>query len=103
MPQHQPGWRTGTVRRLVNQTPSARTIRLDVAGWPGHLAGQHVDVRLTAADGCRTERSYSIGSAPGRGRRHGAGPTSFVGRAIEAVAAAGHDRGLVRAEDFGTL
>ena len=38
--------------------------RLDVAGWPGHLAGQHVDVRLTAEDGYQAERSYSIASAP---------------------------------------
>jgi len=35
-----------------------------VPGWPGHVAGQHVDVRLTAADGYQTERSYSIASAP---------------------------------------
>ena len=32
--------------------------------WPGHLAGQHVDVRLTAEDGYQTERSYSIASSP---------------------------------------
>ena len=38
---------------------------LDVAGWPGHRAGQHVDVRLTAEDGYQAERSYSIASAPG--------------------------------------
>jgi ferredoxin-NADP reductase len=37
---------------------------LDVPGWPGHVAGQHVDVRLTAEDGYQTERSYSIASAP---------------------------------------
>ena len=37
---------------------------LDVPGWPGHIAGQHVDVRLTADDGYQTERSYSIASAP---------------------------------------
>ncbi len=37
---------------------------LDVPGWPGHLAGQHVDVRLTAPDGYQAERSYSIASAP---------------------------------------
>ena len=37
---------------------------LDVAGWPGHRAGQHVDVRLTAEDGYRAQRSYSIASAP---------------------------------------
>ncbi len=38
---------------------------LDIPGWPGHRAGQHLDVRLTAEDGYRAERAYSIGSAPG--------------------------------------
>lgn len=42
----------------------ARTIILDVPGWPGHLAGQHVDVRLVAEDGYQAQRSYSIASAP---------------------------------------
>jgi ferredoxin-NADP reductase len=37
---------------------------LDIPAWPGHLAGQHVDVRLTADDGYQAERSYSIASAP---------------------------------------
>jgi ferredoxin-NADP reductase len=37
---------------------------LTVPDWPGHLAGQHVDVRLTADDGYQTQRSYSIASAP---------------------------------------
>jgi ferredoxin-NADP reductase len=46
------------------ETPSARTLSLEVAGWPGHRAGQHVDVRLTAADGYTATRSYSIASAP---------------------------------------
>ena len=53
--------------RLVearDETPTARTLVLDVPGWPGHLAGQHVDVRLTAPDGYSTQRSYSIASAP---------------------------------------
>jgi ferredoxin-NADP reductase len=57
-------WRTGTVVALREETPSARTIVLDVPGWPGHVAGQHVDLRLTAEDGYSTERSYSIASAP---------------------------------------
>ena len=47
-----------------DETATARTIVLDVPGWPGHLSGQHVDVRLTAEDGYSTERSYSIASAP---------------------------------------
>lgn len=44
------------------QTPSARSIVLDVPGWPGNLAGQHVDVRLTAEDGYQAVRSYSLAS-----------------------------------------
>jgi ferredoxin-NADP reductase len=46
------------------ETPSAKTLVLDVEGWPSHRAGQHVDVRLTAEDGYQAERSYSIASAP---------------------------------------
>jgi ferredoxin-NADP reductase len=49
---------------LHDETMTARTITLIVPGWPGHLAGQHVDVRLTAADGYAAVRSYSIASAP---------------------------------------
>jgi ferredoxin-NADP reductase len=54
----------GTVAATRDETATARTIVIDVPGWPGHLAGQHVDVRLTAPDGYSTERSYSIASAP---------------------------------------
>ncbi len=57
-------WRVGTVVALRDETPTARTIVLDVPGWPGHAAGQHVDLRLTAPDGYSTQRSYSIASAP---------------------------------------
>jgi ferredoxin-NADP reductase len=46
-----------------DETPSARTLVLDVPEWPGHLPGQHVDVRLTAPDGYSAQRSYSIASA----------------------------------------
>jgi ferredoxin-NADP reductase len=46
------------------ETPRAATLTLEVDGWSGHRAGQHVDVRLTADDGYRAQRSYSIGSAP---------------------------------------
>jgi ferredoxin-NADP reductase len=53
-----------TVRAVRPETPAARTIVLDVPGWPGHVAGQHVDVRLTAEDGYQAQRSYSIASAP---------------------------------------
>ncbi|WP_433239546.1 ferredoxin reductase [Streptosporangium sp. CA-135522] len=61
-------WRVATVAVVRDETASARTIVLDVPGWPGHLAGQHVDVRLTAPDGYSTQRSYSIASAPQRDR-----------------------------------
>jgi ferredoxin-NADP reductase len=57
-------WRTGTVTALRDETATARTLVLEVAGWPGHVAGQHVDVRLTAPDGYSATRSYSIASAP---------------------------------------
>jgi ferredoxin-NADP reductase len=49
------------------ETPRVRTLELDVPGWAGHRAGQHVDVRLTAEDGYQAQRSYSIASAPGDG------------------------------------
>jgi ferredoxin-NADP reductase len=58
-------WLVATVRSLRDETPRVRTLELEVAGWPGHLAGQHLDVRLTADDGYRAERGYSIASAPG--------------------------------------
>ena len=58
-------WQVGTVAAVRDETPTARTIVLDVPDWPGHLAGQHVDVRLTAPDGYSAQRSYSIASAPG--------------------------------------
>jgi len=57
-------WRIATLARLQPETPSATTLVLDVPDWPGHLAGQHVDVRLTAEDGYQAERSYSIASSP---------------------------------------
>ena len=57
-------WRVGTVVDFRDETATARTITLEVPDWPGHLAGQHVDVRLTAQDGYSAVRSYSIASAP---------------------------------------
>ncbi len=57
-------WRTATVAAIAPETPRAATLTLDVPGWNGHRAGQHVDVRLTADDGYRAQRSYSIASAP---------------------------------------
>jgi ferredoxin-NADP reductase len=57
-------WRVSTVTSVRDETATARTIALKIPGWPGHRAGQHVDVRLTAADGYSAQRSYSIASAP---------------------------------------
>ena len=62
-------WRVGTVVALRDETGTARTITLEVPDWPGHLAGQHVDVRLTAPDGYSAVRSYSIASAPNPDKR----------------------------------
>jgi ferredoxin-NADP reductase len=57
-------WRVSTITSVRDETATARTIALKIPGWPGHRAGQHVDVRLTAADGYSAQRSYSIASAP---------------------------------------
>ncbi len=57
-------WRVAEVVDVLTETPRVKTIAFDVTGWPGHRAGQHVDVRLTAEDGYQAQRSYSIGSAP---------------------------------------
>ncbi|MEA2405065.1 MAG: hypothetical protein QOE08_1712 [Thermoleophilaceae bacterium] len=57
-------WELGTVAGKVREAATACTLVLDVPGWPGHRAGQHLDVRLTAPDGYQTERSYSVSSAP---------------------------------------
>jgi ferredoxin-NADP reductase len=57
-------WRSATVVGLRDETATARTITLALREWPGHVAGQHVDVRLTAPDGYSAVRSYSIASAP---------------------------------------
>ena len=60
-------WQLATVRELIDETARAKSIVLELPGWPGHRAGQHVDVRLTAEDGYQAQRSYSIGSAPDEG------------------------------------
>jgi ferredoxin-NADP reductase len=53
-------WRVAEVAATLDETPKVRTLRLVVAGWPGHRPGQHLDVRLTAPDGYQAQRSYSI-------------------------------------------
>ncbi|GIE88743.1 ferredoxin reductase [Actinoplanes regularis] len=61
-------WRAATVSAVRWETPSARTLTLEVPDWPGHLPGQHLDLRLTAEDGYSAQRSYSIASDwPGAG------------------------------------
>src|SRR5262249_48305312 len=57
-------WQLAELVEVVVETPHVKTLVFDVPGWPGHRAGQHVDVRLTAEDGYQAERSYSIGSEP---------------------------------------
>lgn len=58
-------WRVARVVDVRDETPRARTLVLAVPHWPGHRAGQHVDVRLVAEDGYQAQRSYSIASPPG--------------------------------------
>jgi len=61
-------WRPSVLVERRTESPSACTLVLEAPGWPGHLAGQHVDVRLTAEDGYQTARSYSL-AAPADGDR----------------------------------
>jgi ferredoxin-NADP reductase len=61
-------WRVATVKETRDETATARTLLLDVPGWPGHLPGQHVAVKLTAADGYSAQRDYSIAGPPADGR-----------------------------------
>ena len=61
-------WRVAEVAKIVNETPRVKSLVLDVPDWPGHRAGQHLDVRLTAEDGYQAQRSYSIASEPENAR-----------------------------------
>ena len=61
-------WRLAEVVGVAPETPRTKSLVLEVPGWEGHRAGQHVDVRLTAPDGYRAQRSYSVASAPEDGR-----------------------------------
>jgi ferredoxin-NADP reductase len=67
-PRRKLVWRIGEVVETRPEAPHAKSIILEVPGWEGHKAGQHVDVRLTAEDGYQAQRSYSIASAPEDGR-----------------------------------
>jgi ferredoxin-NADP reductase len=57
-------WRRAQVREVIVETSRVKSLLLEVAGWQGHLPGQHVDIRLTAEDGYQARRSYSISSPP---------------------------------------
>ncbi|MFI5709375.1 ferredoxin reductase [Kribbella sp. NPDC051620] len=62
--QRRLSWQPGTVVDVVAETAQTTTITVEVPAWPGHRAGQHIDVRLTADDGYQAQRSYSIASGP---------------------------------------
>jgi ferredoxin-NADP reductase len=68
MVQARLGWRRAQLVARRDESPTAVTLVLGVPGWPGHVAGQHVDVRLTADDGYSTQRSYSL-ATPDHGAR----------------------------------
>ena len=57
-------WRLAEVVEVATETPRTKSLVLEVPGWEGHRAGQHVDVRLRAPDGYTAQRSYSVASAP---------------------------------------
>jgi ferredoxin-NADP reductase len=57
-------WLAATVTEVRPETPRVSSIVFECPGWDGHMAGQHVDIRLTAEDGYQAQRSYSIASAP---------------------------------------
>src|SRR3954470_9210718 len=63
-PARRLDWRLAQVRKIAVETFRVKSLLLHVPGWHGHLAGQHVDIRLTAEDGYQAQRSYSISSPP---------------------------------------
>jgi ferredoxin-NADP reductase len=73
-PVPRAGWHVGTVVANLRETQNAARLELDVDGWPGNAAGQHLDVRLTAPDGYTATRSYSIASS---------GPSTRVDLAVD--------------------
>jgi ferredoxin-NADP reductase len=63
--QRAPGrWQIGTVTAIKRETPHVKSFRFAVPVWMPHLPGQHYEVRLTASDGYRAQRSYSVASSP---------------------------------------
>ena len=71
-------WQVATVHALLEESSTARTITLDVEGWAGHVARQHVDLPLTAPDGYTATRSCSIASAAVETGRADAGPRGRI-------------------------
>jgi ferredoxin-NADP reductase len=69
-------WLVGTVKSTAYATPTGRVLELDVPHWRGNLAGQHLDLRLTAEDGYQAVRSYSIASV---------GPGSVIELAVDQI------------------
>jgi ferredoxin-NADP reductase len=63
-PRRRLAWQLAKVVRVVPETSRTKSLVLDVPDWPGHLPGQHVDVRLTAEDGYQAQRGYSVSSPP---------------------------------------
>ena len=61
-------WCIAEVVETSPDTSRTKSLFLEIPGWEGHRAGQHIDVRLTAEDGYQAQRSYSIASAPEDGR-----------------------------------
>lgn len=57
-------WQIGTVSSIKDETSRVKSFLVDLPMWMPHLPGQHYDVRLTAPDGYRAQRSYSIASSP---------------------------------------
>ncbi|MGI8482648.1 MAG: ferredoxin reductase [Thermomicrobiales bacterium] len=60
-------WVLAEIQEIIVETPRTKSLVLSVPGWSGYVAGQHVDIRLTAEDGYQVERSYSVASAPAPG------------------------------------
>ena len=63
--QRAPGrWQIATVSEIKRETPMVKSFWLELPMWMAHCPGQHYDVRLTAPDGYRAQRSYSVASSP---------------------------------------
>jgi ferredoxin-NADP reductase len=71
-------WQVGKITRIRTETSHTKTLTVALPDWIAHRPGQHYDIRLTAPDGCQTERSYSIASEPER-----AGEVDFTVERIE--------------------